>query len=259
MIMIKLGGSVITDKSQYRKFNRERVSKLCREIKDSGLDVLVVHGAGSFGHVLAKQYGLQNGFSSEGQIMAAAQVQYDTRDLSQMVVREMIDAGMPAVSVAPGSCFVMDNGRLMTNDTEAIERLRRLGIMPVTFGDVVTDRSKGFGICSGDQLMEVLTELFDVKKVIFVSDIDGLYTADPKIDRKARLLGKVDLESLQKIKSESSVDDVTGGVVSKMEAMLRMSTEDRDCILVNGTVDGRLGALLRGETVTCTIARGGMK
>lgn len=259
MIMIKLGGSVITDKSQYRKFNRERVSKLCREIKDSGLDVLVVHGAGSFGHVLAKQYGLQNGFSSEGQIMAAAQVQYDTRDLSQMVVREMIDAGMPAVSVAPGSCFVMDNGRLMTNDTEAIERLRRLGIMPVTFGDVVTDRSKGFGICSGDQLMEVLTELFDVKKVIFVSDIDGLYTADPKKDRKARLLGKVDLESLQKIKSESSVDDVTGGVVSKMEAMLRMSTEDRDCILVNGTVDGRLGALLRGETVTCTIARGGMK
>jgi isopentenyl phosphate kinase len=259
MIIIKLGGSVITDKSQYRKFNRERVSDLCRQIKDSGLDVLVVHGAGSFGHVLAKQYGLQNGFSSEGQIMAAAQVQYDTRDLSQMVVREMIDAGIPAVSVAPGSCFVMDGGRLMANDTEAIERLCRLGIMPVTFGDVVTDRSKGFGICSGDQLMEVLADLFDVKKAIFVSDIDGLYTADPKKDKKARLLGCVDLETLQKIKSESSVDDVTGGVVSKMEAMLRMSTEDRDCILVNGTVDGRLGALLRGETVTCTIARGGMK
>jgi isopentenyl phosphate kinase len=259
MIIIKLGGSVITDKSQYRKFNRERVSKLCREIKASGLDVLVVHGAGSFGHVLAKQYGLQNGFSSDGQIMAVAQVQYDTRDLSQMVVREMIEAGIPAVSVAPGSCFVMDGGRLIATDTEAIERLQRLGIMPVTFGDVVTDRSKGFGICSGDQLMEVLAGLFDIRKVVFVSDIDGLYTADPKKDRKARLLGRVDLETLQKIKSESSVDDVTGGVLSKMEAMLRMSTEDRDCVLVNGTVDGRLGALLRGETVTCTVARGGMK
>ncbi len=259
MIIIKLGGSVITDKSQYRKFNRERVSKLCREIKDSGLQVLVVHGAGSFGHVLAKQHRLQDGFSSDGQIMAAAQVQYDTRDLSQMVVREMMDAGIPAVSVAPGSCFVMEGGRLIATDTEAIERLRGLGIMPVTFGDVVTDRSKGFGICSGDQLMEVLADLFDIKKVIFVSDIDGLYTADPKKDRKARLLGRVDLETLQRIKSESSVDDVTGGVLSKMEAMLRMSTEDRDCILVNGTVDGRLGALLRGETVTCTVARGGMK
>jgi isopentenyl phosphate kinase len=64
---------------------------------------------------------------------------------------------------------------------------------------------------------------------------------------------------LQKIKSESSVDDVTGGVLSKVEAMLRMSTKNRDCVLVNGTVDGRLGALLRGETVTCTIARGGTK
>ena len=36
-----------------------------------------------------------------------------------------------------------------------------------------------------------------------------------------------------------------------------MSGKDRECILVNGTVDGRLGALLRGETVTCTTARGG--
>lgn len=259
MIIIKLGGSVITDKSQYRKFNQERVSKLCREIKNSGLEVLVVHGAGSFGHVLAKQYGLQNGFSSNDQIIAAARVQYDTRDLSQMIVKEMISAGIPAVSVAPGSCFVMNNDKLIATDTEAIERLNKLGIMPVTFGDVVTDRTKGFGICSGDQLMEVLAELFDIKKVIFVSDIDGLYTADPKTNREARFLGSVDPEMLQRIKSESGVDDVTGGVLSKIEAMLRMSTKNRDCVLVNGTVDGRLGALLRGETVTCTIARGGIK
>ena len=53
MILIKLGGSVITDKKEYRKFNRDIVARLCSEIKDSGEDVIVVHGAGSFGHVIA--------------------------------------------------------------------------------------------------------------------------------------------------------------------------------------------------------------
>ena len=259
MILIKLGGSVITDKSQYRKFNKERVSRLCSEIKHSGQRVLVVHGAGSFGHVLSKKYNLQDGFGSDEQIPAVAEVQYDVRDLSQMVVREMLDVGIPAVSIAPGSCFVMENGKLIATDTEAIKRLYDLGIMPVTFGDVVADRIKGFGICSGDQLMEILAELFDVHKVVFVSDIDGLYNADPKSDKKARMFGSVDAETLKNIKSESNIDDVTGGIRSKMEAMLRMSNADCDCVLLNGTIEGRLGALLRGETVTCTVAKGGIQ
>lgn len=259
MILIKLGGSVITDKTQYRTFRRERVARLCAEIKDSGQRVLIVHGAGSFGHVLSKKHSLQSGYVSEDQIPAAARVQHDVRYLNMMVVEELLDAGIPAVSVPPGSCFVMDDGELITTDTEAIERLNDLGIMPVTFGDVVTDRSKGFGICSGDQLMETLAKLFEINKVVFVSDVDGLYTSNPKTDKKARLIGSVQAETLKDIKSESGIDDVTGGIRSKMEAMLRMSTADRDCVLVNGAVEGRLGALLRGETVTSTVAKGGIQ
>ena len=49
MILIKLGGSVITDKSQYKKFDREQAERLCREIAESGVPVIIVHGAGSFG------------------------------------------------------------------------------------------------------------------------------------------------------------------------------------------------------------------
>ncbi|MGI5964295.1 MAG: isopentenyl phosphate kinase [Candidatus Methanomethylophilaceae archaeon] len=259
MILIKLGGSVITDKTRYRTFNEERVARLCREIKESGQDVLIVHGAGSFGHVLAKKYRLQNGFSSEDQILPASQVQYDVRKLSLMVVKQLIDAGIPAVSVPPGSCFVMDGGKLIARDTEAIVRLRNLGIMPVTFGDVVTDRRRGFGICSGDQLMEILADLFDVKKIIFVSDIDGLYTDDPKINKDAKLIASVGLDTFSSVSYSDRVADVTGGVREKMETMLRMSRNERECILVNGTADGRLGALLRGEKVTCTIAKGGLQ
>ena len=62
MILIKFGGSVITDKAEYRKFNKETVARLADEIKRSGQEVIIVHGAGSFGHVVSKQYNLQKGY-----------------------------------------------------------------------------------------------------------------------------------------------------------------------------------------------------
>lgn len=255
MMLIKLGGSVITDKTQYRTFHRDQVARLCDEIARSGVGTIVVHGAGSFGHVIAKKYALQHGLIDFSQIPAIAQVQYDVRELSSMVVKELIAHGIPAVSVPPGSCFVMDEGRLIVNDDEAIRRLAHMGVMPVTFGDVVMDRTKGFGICSGDQLMEVMANIFKPDRVVFVSDIDGLYTKDPKNHEDAEFISTVTPNTLDSISSDSDVADVTGGVRGKMESMLRMCGEGRDCVLVNGTVPGRLLSLLRGEDVPCTIAR----
>jgi isopentenyl phosphate kinase len=256
MILIKLGGSVITDKSQYRTFRTETVARLCGEIAQSGQGVVVTHGAGSFGHVMAKKFHINEGLIDYNQIPAAAHVQYDVRDLSQMVVNQFRAANMPAVSVPPGSCFVMENGRLIATDTEAIKALAHMGIMPVLFGDVLMDRAKGFGICSGDQLMELLCDIFKPTAIVFVSDIDGLYTDDPKTNPDAKLIEEVTPETLKNIKSGSTVDDVTGGVVNKMESMLRMCKDGREVALVNGNVPGRLLALLSGEDVPCTMARG---
>ena len=256
MILIKLGGSVITDKSQYRKFNEEQTSRLCREIASANKGTMIVHGAGSFGHVLAKKYQLNQGLLDFGQIPAVAQVQHDARELSSLVTAELIKVGIPAVSVAPGSCFVMENGRLIINDDEALKALMHIGVMPVMFGDVVADRYKGFGICSGDQAMEVLARKFKPSAIVFVSDVDGLYTADPKKDPNAKLIKEVDRSMLDDIDSELTVADVTGGIRGKIEEMLQICGEGGKCVLLNGTVPGRLESFLKGEDVVCTIVRG---
>lgn len=256
MILIKFGGSVITDKSRYRTFNAERVRRLCREIKESGETAIIVHGAGSFGHVLAKENRLNDGFNDVSQIPAVAQVCYDMRDLNNMIVKELNDAGLPAVSVPTGSCFIMEDRRLIIDDPEVIRSMFDKGIMPVMFGDVVMDRKLGFAICSGDQIMERLTEIFRPSRVVFVSDIDGLYDDDPKKNKGAKLIENVDRRTLDEVKTDITVADVTGGVRGKMETMLRMCSRGCDCVLVNGTVEGRLLSLLRGEKVPCTIARG---
>lgn len=259
MKLIKLGGSIITDKSEYRKFNRETVARLCREIKESGQPALIVHGAGSFGHILAKKYALNNGNESPEQIPAFAQVCYDVRDLDSMIVKELNDSGIPAVSMPPGSCFVMENRKLIIENPEVMKRFVDLGIIPVMFGDVVTDRKLGFAILSGDQIMERLTEIFDIDTVVFVSDIDGLYDDDPKNNPDAKMYRDVDPAILESVKSEISVDDVTGGVYEKMMAMLRMCSDGRECILINGNAEGRLLSVLKGDDTVCTRARGAIQ
>ena len=256
MILIKFGGSAITDKSRYRTFNAELVKRLCKEIKESGEKVIIVHGAGSFGHVLAKENHLNDGFKDDSQIPAVAQVCYDMRDLNGMIVKELNDAGLPAISVPTGSCFMMDDRKLIIDDPSVLTSMFEKGIIPVMFGDVVMDRELGFAICSGDQIMELLTGIFHPSRVVFVSDIDGLYDDDPKTNKDAKLIENVDRKTLDEIKTDITVADVTGGVRGKMETMLRMCSEGCDCVLVNGTVEGRLLSLLKGEKVPCTIARG---
>ncbi len=256
MMIIKLGGSVITDKSEYRKFNRETVARLCREIKESKEDVIIVHGAGSFGHILAKEYDLNGGYRNKNQISAAAQVCYDTRDLSSMVVMELIEAGIPAVSVPPGSAFFMENRILKISDDYVLKSMVEKGIMPVMFGDVVQDKKLGFAICSGDQIVKILADMFDADRVIFVSDVDGLFDHDPKTNPDAELLRYVNSDTLKNADTEITVADVTGGVRGKIETMLSVCHSKRDCVLVNGTVENRLLALLKGEDVPCTRAKG---
>ena len=85
--------------------------------------------------------------------------------------------------------------------------------------------------------------------------MDGLYTADPKKDPEARLIPEVKGDMLDDLDSELTVADVTGGIRGKVEEMLNICGSDGECILVNGTVPGRLLSLLKGEDVPCTRVR----
>jgi len=214
---------------------------------------MIVHGAGSFGHVVAKEYGLQNGYSNGGQIRGMVRVSRDVRTLNALVMDELIAAGIDAVSIPTGSCFRTEGGRL-TGDTAILKGYLKLGIMPVMFGDVILDSERGFGICSGDGIMEFLASAFDPELAVFVSDVDGLFDSDPKTNRNAKLIRTADIDALAHANTDAGVADVTGGVRGKMETMLRMCAPGRDCILINGNAEGRLRDALEGKEVTGTRA-----
>lgn len=256
MKLIKLGGSVITDKRESKHFNRKITRALAGEIKESHADVFLVHGAGSFGHILAEKYSLHRGFSENKQINAVAQVQRDVRMLNLEVLRIFIDEGFPAVSLAPGSFVVSKNGTIESMDTSLFEAYHAIGMVPLTFGDVVVDFKRGFSICSGDDIMYHLAKAFYPERAIFVVDVDGIF--EPYVaGGGGRLLQEVNGDTLSTFdEMDSDVSDVTGGMYRKLKIMLEIANLGVDCQLLNGKVPGRLRDALEGRTVRGTIARG---
>lgn len=252
MLLVKLGGSVITDKMSYMVLRKEVLNRLAEEIAGSGETTVVVHGAGSFGHVIAAKHQIQNGFKDPGQIAGAAQVMEDVRVLNLAVTSALVRSGVPAVSLPPSAIVRLSEGRLESMDVEVFRRYLDLGIAPVTFGDVALDNKRGFGICSGDQLMEVLARELRPQRIIFCSDVDGVYTCDPSSDPSARMFDVVDRSTLDSLPRTQHCTDVTGSIFGKIETMLRIAAHGGRSMVINGLVPGRLAAAMRGEEVVGT-------
>ena len=257
MILVKLGGSVITDKTTYRTFREGTVRRLSRELISSDEERIVVHGAGSFGHIYAKEYALQSGLREKRQIEGVAKVMQDVRELDNLVVGAFNGEGMWSAAIPPGSSAVMKGGVLSKLDLWPFERFLKIGITPVTFGDVALDDEKGVSICSGDQLMMRLAERFKPRKVIFCADVDGLFTADPNCDPKAKLIEEVDHRTLSTIPRTERCVDVTGSIYAKIEFMLEIAKHAGDCEIINGNVEGRLADVIADRPAVSSRIIGG--
>lgn len=252
MLLVKLGGSVITDKMNYRVLRKDILDRLAGEIAGSGETTVVVHGAGSFGHVIAAEHRIQDGFKDASQLMGVAQVLEDVRVLNHAVTSALVRSGVPAVSLPPSALVRLSDGRLESLDVDAFRRYLKVGIAPVTFGDVALDLKRGFGICSGDQLMEVLARELAPKRIIFCSDVDGVFDRDPRSDPTARMLEVVDRSALDALPRTQRCADVTGSIFGKIETMLRIASHGEGSMVINGLVPGRLSAAMKGEKVVGT-------
>ncbi|OGS55316.1 MAG: hypothetical protein A3K60_00500 [Euryarchaeota archaeon RBG_19FT_COMBO_56_21] len=254
MILVKLGGSVITDKSRLKTFRKASCDRLCTELGQARKALAVVHGAGSFGHIEAKKHALHKGYRSDSQIQAVASVQRDVRELNLKVLGSLLDSGIRAVSVPPASAGSFSGGKLRSFSKAPFEMQLDLGLTPVSFGDVVPDRTMRFSICSGDLMMEALAKAFKPKLVVFCADVDGVFDRDPKRNPRAELITEFDESSLRSMRrTEARHADVTGSIYGKLERMLVISQHCEKCMIVNGNVPGRLRNAIAGKQVVSTL------
>lgn len=257
MIIIKLGGSVITNKAKQCCFRHKIVDRLADEIHQASTEMILIHGAGSFGHILAKKYKLNDGFKKKQQREGFALTHAMVQRLNSLVLASLHAHHLPAVSIPPHAVLTLSNHTLQRLDTTIFQHYLKCGFLPVSFGDVALDTHRGFSICSGDLLVQVLATAFKPEKVIFVLDEDGLYTANPKSDPHATFIEEATRKDLERLTTRVNAHaDVTKGMEGKIHTINQIAVDGVDTILLNGNIHNRLRDTLQGKKVRSTIVYG---
>jgi isopentenyl phosphate kinase len=253
---LKIGGSVITDKSRELSIRMEVISRIANEISEAQpKNLVIIHGGGSFGHPIAQKYSIKEGFKSQAQMIGFAETHHIMTVLNGLFMDALVWRGIPAISITPSSCMLTKNGRITCFNEAPLKRLLEMGFIPVLYGDVVLDTEMGFTILSGDQIAAFLALKLNAEKIIIGVDVDGLYDRDPKISPRAKMFEHLKLNELIEIQGKlggSNVCDVTGGMSNKIAELIPALDQGIPVLIMNASKPGYVYKALRGEKVKGT-------
>jgi len=251
LTILKLGGSVITDKSKQSQADITIIQRVAKEVSTviPTVSLLLVHGGGSFGHPIAKKYQIHKGWHSPEQKIGFSETRRAMMKLNKAIVDIFLAEEVPVVSVQPSACTLTDSGRIVHMDLKPTRNLLKFDFIPVFFGDAVMDLTQGVAILSGDQIVTYLAKELSAKRVIFGTNVDGLLDADQKLIPEINLNNFENLLSLAK---ESVASDVTGGMFGKLKEIEPLMRDGVDTIIINATRPGIIEEVLKGEKVVGT-------
>ena len=161
-LFLKLGGSLITDKTRPQALRTGVLARLTQEIAEArsaqpGLRLLLGHGSGSFGHVTARQYGTRAGVRTPEQWRGFAETGRIASELNRLVVDALWTAGVPALRVQPSASAQCHDGELRSlAERPVVEAIER-GLVPVVHGDVAFDEVRGGTIISTEEIFAYLS------------------------------------------------------------------------------------------------------
>ncbi|MEP7200874.1 MAG: isopentenyl phosphate kinase, partial [Chloroflexota bacterium] len=221
----KLGGSLLTDKNQNATARINHIRQCARAIADAmrarpDLRLLLAHGSGSFGHFAATQ----SRFGSSGVTGYAATGAAAAR-LNRIVTDICLDEGLPVVSMQPSASAVCDDGRLVEMATRPIALALQHSLMPVVFGDVAFDLTRGETIASTELIFGYLAQRLAPSRIVLAGQVNGVFTADPLRDPLAQRIARITPATFERVHAQlggSHGVDVTGGMLSKVELMVNV-------------------------------------
>jgi isopentenyl phosphate kinase len=256
LVVLKLGGSVITHKEKLKTPNLDAIRRLGQEVADAQVrNLILIHGGGSYGHPLAKLHRIQEGYSDPSQIPGFTETHQAMLELNQLVVGHLLQCNIAAFAVSPSSFIITKGGRITTLNANILTHLLELEFVPVLFGDAVLDEAKGFTILSGDQLVASIATRFKASKVVIGVDVGGLHTLDPKSASDAAPIARITLQSLKAFLASlegAKTTDVTGGMLGKMRELVPAIDAGIPAIIVNAAEEGNVYKALKGEDVIGT-------
>lgn len=248
MKLLKLGGSIITNKSGWREANLPAINALAKSVAKAwkkSRDWIFVHGAGSFGHPLVVKYNLNNGITSTEQKLRFAETHEACMELSILVCSALNAEGVPAISIPPAMVIISKNKRIHSFNTKLIEDYLKSGYVPLLFGDMVPDLELGGSVCSGDQIISYLGK--SAEKIILATNVDGVLDDSGQV---IQVINEQNFAEISKhLKHNSTKKDVTGAMAGKLKELLELDTSS---FIVNGLKPERVGDLMLGKETVCT-------
>lgn len=249
MIIVKLGGSVITRKAKPLTINRKAIAQVAVTLRESRLPLVIVHGAGSFGHYNAKRFRIK----SRSRIRDAegiTRTRDSMSDLNLSLTRILLESGLYLYSFPPIALY--REGKLDANAGSMIREIIKVNLIPITYGDIMLGQD-GFKILSGDAIVRDLALLLKPKRIIFASDVDGI---SEKPGKNSPILPELDQSMIPRLSFSKVNNDVTGGMENKVLEAMRIAGQGIDVFFTNGLRRARLMKALKGEKEGGTRIRG---
>ena len=249
MIIVKVGGSVITDKTRSCTALPDEITRLTREIATSKDRMVIVHGAGSFGHYKADKYAevLRSKIPSKVNPIVN-EIHRDLLELSLQLLDGMGKADLHGV-LLPGHAIA----NAMSGKVRAVGKIFngfiRLGFTPVTNGDIILAGKRNFTVCSGDKLIVAIAREIKPERVIFITNVDGII-------KDGKFAAELDVEDeIDEIEESKRKKDVTGDMQGKWDATRELTRMGVQSVFINGTVPGRVRSFFAGEDVPRTVVK----
>ncbi len=258
LVIVKLGGSLITDKRRDAHPRTRVIRRLAREIAGAGghlgEKLLLSHGSGSFGHATAARHGIGSGPLGPDSGYGASATRHQAARLHDLVTGELLAAGLAPFTWAPSSAVVARAGRPVSGAIEPLLAALDFGLLPVVYGEVVTDREWGASIVSTEAVLRYLSGRLRrrglaVRRVLWLGATAGI------LDGEGETVPRIDLSSYARVRrmiGATAGTDVTGGMLLRLETTRWLARRGVESWIVDGRSPGLLAAALEGRDVPGT-------
>lgn len=270
LVFLKLGGSLITDKTRPYTVKLDRLEALTTEIASAlcnmqDLHLLLGHGSGSFGHFAVRDHltGLPNPLASAGHTGAAAsywrgysEVRYRAAQLNVYVMEALHTANIPGISLQPSAMVKAADGAVATWDLTAVQAALDAGLVPVIYGDIVFNSVRGSTVLSTEALMIHLAPRLRPQRILLAGIEPAVWADYPARERPIERITPGSYHGIAGKVGGSHGTDVTGGMKAKVEEMLGLVSRMPDLTvqIFSGDEAGNVGKALTGPRLGTLLA-----
>lgn len=228
LTFLKLGGSLITDKKSPSTALPDCIGRIAGEIAAAreqvpGLQLLLGHGSGSFGHTPAKKYNTRSGVTTREEWAGFAKVWQEARALNQIVVQGLVAAGLPVIAISPSSAVSARKGKVLSWDINPVTSALKAGLIPVVFGDVVFDTELGGTILSTEELFFHLAGMLEPARILIAGIEEAIFADFPENSIVIPEITPETYPALLKKIRPSAYTDVTGGMEAKAGSLVNLA------------------------------------